>query len=77
MNNTQVDNAKDLYVAMTMYNLIEYSDNYLKTSGSFWQYYTDEPNAPLADSESFKTNIKITGSLLLTVIERMLKEQCH
>ena len=22
-----------------MYNLIEYSDNYSKTSGSLWQYY--------------------------------------
>ena len=28
---------------MPMYNLIEYSDTYLKTSGSFWQYYRDEP----------------------------------
>ena len=27
-----------------MYNLIEYSDNYLKTSGSLWQCYKDEPN---------------------------------
>ena len=27
-----------------MYNLIEYSDNYAKTSGSLWQYYKDEPN---------------------------------
>ena len=27
-----------------MYNLIEYSDNYLKTSGSLWQYYRDNPN---------------------------------
>ena len=28
---------------MPMYNLIEYSDNYLKTSASLWQYYRDEP----------------------------------
>ena len=26
-----------------MYNLLEYSDVYLKTSGSLWQYYKDEP----------------------------------
>ena len=44
-----------------MYNLIEYSDNYAKTSGSLWQYYKDEPNDVLADSESFKSKIKITG----------------
>ena len=46
---------------MSMYNLIEYSDNYAKTSGSLWQYYRDEPNNNLADSESFKSKIKITG----------------
>ena len=46
---------------MPIYNLIEYSDNYSKTSGSLWQYYRDEPNDNLADSESFKTKIKITG----------------
>ena len=28
---------------MPMYNLIEYSDNYAKTSGSLWQYFRDEP----------------------------------
>ena len=44
-----------------MYNLIEYSDNYGKTSGSLWQCYRDEPNDNLADSESFKSKIKITG----------------
>ena len=46
---------------MAMYNLIEYSDNYSQTSGSLWQYYRDEPNDNLADSESFKSKIKITG----------------
>ena len=38
INNTQVDNAKDIDIVMCMYNLIEYSDNYSKTSGSLWQY---------------------------------------
>ena len=44
-----------------MYNLIEYSDNYSKTSGSIWQYYNDDPNNIITRSESFKTKIKITG----------------
>ena len=44
-----------------MYNLIEYSDNYSKTSGSLWQYYKDDPNDNIADSESFKSKVKITG----------------
>ena len=43
-----------------MYNLIEYRDNYSKTSRSLWQYYRDEPNDNLAYSESFKSKIKIT-----------------
>ena len=38
INNTQVDKAKDNDIVMPMYNLIEYSDNYAKTSGSLWQY---------------------------------------
>ena len=34
INNTQIDNAKDLDIVMPMYNLIEYSDNYAKATGS-------------------------------------------
>ena len=46
---------------MSMNNLIEYSDNYSKTSGSISQYYKDEPNDNIADSESFKSKVKVTG----------------
>ena len=35
-----------------------------KTSGSLWQYYSDEPSDNLTDSESFKSKIKITGKTL-------------
>ena len=34
INNTQIDNAKDIDIVMPMYNLIEYGDNYAKTSRS-------------------------------------------
>ena len=34
MNNTEIDYAKDIDVVIPMYDLIEYSDNYLKSSGS-------------------------------------------
>ena len=47
---------------MPMYNLIEYSDNYSKTSRSLWQYYKDEPDDNLVDSKSFKSKVEITGS---------------
>ena len=46
---------------MPMYNLIEYSDDYSKTSGSVWQYYGDNLNDNIEDSESFKFKIKIIG----------------
>ena len=32
INNTQVDNAKDIDIVMPMYNLIKCSNNYAKTS---------------------------------------------
>ena len=48
---------------MPMYNLIEYSDNYAKATGSLWQYFRDDPNDNLTESESFKSKIKITGKI--------------
>ena len=72
INNTQIGNAKDIDIVMPMYNLIEYSDNYAKTTGSLWQYCKDIParnnanNAIIIFSEdnitdSFKFKAKITG----------------
>ena len=56
---------------MPMHNLMEYSENYLKTSESLWQYHRDEPflgdngnfiDAPIdPDSASFQSKQKITG----------------
>ena len=61
INNVEIDHCQNIDIIMTMYNLIEYSDNYAKASGSLWQYYRDEPHDNLADSESFKSKIKTTG----------------
>ena len=44
-----------------MYGLIERSDNYSKISGGLWQYYRDELNYILKNSEPFKFKMKITG----------------
>ena len=35
-NDTDIDNAHDIDIIMPMYNLIEYSDNYSKTTGSLY-----------------------------------------
>ena len=43
INDKEIDHAKIIDVVMPVYNLIEHSGNYLKTSGSSWQYYRDEP----------------------------------
>ena len=59
---------------MPMYNLIECSKNYRKTTGSLWNYYRDEPNSGLdgdnnninysiKDSKSFDYKSSITGKL--------------
>ena len=72
INNTQIDNAKDIDIVKAMYNLIEYSDNYAKSTGSLWQYCKDIParnnanNAIIAFdvnnvTDSFKFKAKITG----------------
>ena len=71
INNTQIDNARDIDTVMPMYNLIEYSDNYAKTTGSLWQYCKDIPSRNVNDdiivfdgnnlTDSFKFKAKITG----------------
>ena len=71
INNTQIDNAKDIDIVMPMYNLIEYSDNYAKTTGSLWQYCKDIParnnNNEITEftlantTDSFNLKAKITG----------------
>ena len=61
INNTDIDNAKDIDIVISLYNLIEYSDNYSKTSESFWQYYKVYADKNIARSESFRYKLKITG----------------
>ena len=71
INSKEIDHAKDIDIVMPMYNSIEYSENYSKTSKSLWQDYGDEPfinnNGVVIDvpddhdSASFKSKQKITG----------------
>ena len=62
INGVKTDNAEDLDAVMPMYNLLEYSKNYRKTTGSLWNYYRDEPSNPLSsNSESFKYKTSIVG----------------
>ena len=71
INNTHIDNAEYIDIVMPIYNLIEYSDNYSKTSGSLWQYCKEIPAVNNAGNiidftntittDSFKFKTKITG----------------
>ena len=61
INGVKIDNAEDLDVVMLMYNLLEYSKNYRKTTDTLWNYYRDEPNSDIDDNE-----IKHFEGLLIT-----------
>ena len=75
INGELVENAEDLDIVMPMYNLLEYSKNYEKTLGSFFNYYRDEQkehtigagnnaiNISIKNSKSFDYKTKIIGSL--------------
>ena len=75
INGELVEYAEDLDIVMPMYNLLEYSKNYEKTSGSLFNYYRDEPSEitigagnyaikiSIRNSKSFDYKTEITGSL--------------
>ena len=82
INGELVENVEDLDIVMPMYNLLEYSKNYGKTSGSFFNYYRDEPkehtigvgnyavNISIRNSKSFDYKAKIIGSLAAGELEK-------
>ena len=69
---------------MPMYKLLEYSENYRKTTGTLWHYYRDEPNNPPAtdynadpitnsESEKHQMQIKTTVKTLSDEMQRLRK----
>ena len=75
INNQLIEDAQDLDIVIPIYNLLYYSENSRKTTGSFWNYYPDKPNSgydnnnrdrifyPIKDSESFDYKRKLIDSL--------------
>ena len=66
INDVFVDRAEHIYIAMPIYNLIEYSDNCLDKSESLWQFKIDEVPSNNADltiknSQSFKYKVVLVG----------------
>ena len=72
INERFIDEAKHINITMPMYNLIEYSDDYSDTSGSLWQFKTDEivNNADETNDDnapSFKCKASIIGKNSCTI----------
>ena len=76
INSQLIEDAQDLDIVMTTYNLLYYSKNYRKTIGSFWNYYPDKSNSayfgnnararifyPVNESESFDYKTKLVGKI--------------
>ena len=82
INGKLVENTEDIDIVIPMYNLLEYSKNYEKTSGSLFNYYRDEPseaeivndngaiNISIRNSKSFDYKAKIVGSLAAGELEK-------
>ena len=72
INGELIEDADDLDIVMSVYNLLEYSKNYKKSIGSLYNYYRDElsdddddnnfDNIKVINSNTFKYKNKITGN---------------
>ena len=71
INGELIEDADDLDIVMSMYNLLQYSKNYRKTIGSLYSYYRDEltndnnnnfANRNVVNSNTFKYENKIIGN---------------
>ena len=73
IDGVQIDNAEDLDVVIPVYNLLEYSKNYRKTTGSLWNYYRDEPSNPLSSNLShFNTRQALQERLTILLMVKVV-----
>ena len=68
-NNTFINNAEDLDIAMPMYDLVEYSDNYSLTTGTFWNYYRDEINFDVSENNLTNNRVNNNKTIASTYFE--------
>ena len=74
INGVQVDNAEDLDVVMPMYNLLEYSKNYRKTTESILNYYRHGLSYPLSSNLLNPRQI-YRGILIMLVMMKLIMLQ--
>ena len=76
INSQLIEDAQDLDIVIPMYNLLYYSKNFRKTTGSFWNYYPGMPKSgynnanirqriiyPIKDSENFNYKTKLVHNV--------------
>ena len=66
INDVFIDDINHIYIAIRIYNLTEYSENYLDTSKNLWQFKSHEPpvnnvNLAVDSSQSFKYKAVLLG----------------
>ena len=67
INGELVENAEDLDIVIPMYNLLDHSKNYEKTSGSLFNYYRDEPSEDEIANDNGAINISNRNQNHLTI----------
>ena len=85
VNNVLIENAEDLDIVMPMYNLIEYSKSYRKTTGSLLNHYRDElsdetndnnsPNKKVVKSNLLNSKLALQEVVLITMLMKKLPMQ--
>ena len=80
INETFIDEATHINITMSMYNLIEYSDNYSDTSGSLWHFKRDEitNNADVRNDNApaFKYKANLIRNTEANEMEEWSKNSC-
>ena len=73
--NKFVDNVEELDTFMSVYNLLEYSDNYSMTSGSLWNYYRDEVNDAANENDNANNKINNNKTIEVNLLNIRQKQQ--
>ena len=73
--NKFVDNVEELDIFMSVYNLLEYSDNYSMTSGSLWSYYRDEVNDAANENDNANNKINNNETIEVNLLNIRQKQQ--
>ena len=76
INDTFVDYADFINITVSMYNLIEYSDNYSGTSGSLWNFKTDEiDNNASVTNDNNDPSFKYKANPIV-ILKQMEQKKC-